>query len=170
MMSSIGSAISRLLLTSHTWFDAVRPGSLCSPRPSRCVAPFVALALSGVASVGNVERRTLHDAALKVTCPPGSAVPRRWLQSRRPLASATDSALGARLSRTEPRHIMRAKPGPAGSTKRRVDGAERALRKVGSFTRVVATQGELVGTGGPIPVATNTRSPHVEARQPSTSS
>ena len=46
--------------------------SHCAPRPSRCVTPFVALALSGVASVGNVERRRLQDAALKVTCPPRS--------------------------------------------------------------------------------------------------
>ncbi len=45
---------------------------LCSPVHLAALRHFVALALSGVASVGNVERRRLQDAALKVTCPPRS--------------------------------------------------------------------------------------------------
>src|SRR4029450_1353986 len=52
--------------------DSASPHLIVLPRPSRCVTPFVALALSRVASVGNVERGRLQDAALKVTCPPRS--------------------------------------------------------------------------------------------------
>jgi hypothetical protein len=53
--------------------DSASPHLIVLPRPSRCVAAFVALALFVVATVGYVERRRLQDAALKVTCPPRSA-------------------------------------------------------------------------------------------------
>jgi len=54
--------------------------SLCSPVHLAALR-HLSLSLSlGVASVGNVERRRLQDAALKVTCPPRSAVLRTLLR------------------------------------------------------------------------------------------
>ena len=45
----------------------IRRRLIVLPRPSRCVTPFVALARSEVASVGNVGSRRLQNAALEVT-------------------------------------------------------------------------------------------------------
>jgi hypothetical protein len=126
--------------------DSASPHLIELPRPSRCVTPFVALALSGVASVANVERRRLQDAALKVTCPPRSA---SYLKLPNPSTSpaAAPSAVGGTVSPSVGKRADRVEQSAHGRVVAPNGTTERQHRITGDGLAKAAPNWHLVGVG-----------------------